>query len=371
MPDRPFADPIDPVPGGLDLVQTIGRFVSGGIALWVALLLSLLFTGATVGETGFGPLMIGLIAIGLPVGLAGLLFDLASRLRAVWRPAHKPFPWRTLVLVAGALALLGIGTVLGAFWRGLPAPPSAAARILVLSVAATPFTWFGVLSLLALDPGQGDTLQAQLAKRAATRAPVDGTPPCALGPVTAVPGGMIAPIAWVDRAGTLRVDLSRLPVVVEVALPVAGLPPGLQATHPSVASPDTAPLGDPILDGRVAVTGPEAARRRLLRDRGALLALLQGWPGSSVEEDSVVLRFTQPEGRLEADRLLDTLDQATPALLDLAAALDADPTRLRAAERQGDGVGAGSAAASRNPEATPGDENGFPRPNPRAVERQG
>lgn len=220
-------------------------------------------------------------------------------------------------------------------------------------------------------PGRADRLRARLAKRAAARAPVDGTPPCTLGPVTAVPGGMTAPIAWADRAGTLRVDLSRLPVVVEVALPVAGLPPGLQATHPDAASPDAAPLGDPILDGRVAVTGPEDGRRHLQEDRGVLLALLQGWPGSSVEAGCVVLRFTQPEERLDIDRLLDTLEHATPALLDLATALDPDPARPRTSARQGDGVGAGSAAASRDPEAASGAEDVRPRPDPRVVERRG
>lgn len=120
MPDRPFADPIGAVPGGLDRARTLGRFAAGGIALWGVLLGTLFWIGT--GKTAFGLPVLGLVVMGLPVGLAGLLLALARRMGPVWRPAHKR-SWRPLTLALGALGFLGFGMLVCAPLLGLrPAP---------------------------------------------------------------------------------------------------------------------------------------------------------------------------------------------------------------------------------------------------------
>lgn len=101
-------------------------------------------------------------------------------------------------------------------------------------------------------------------------------------------------------------DGTHTEVVVKLVAPLPGC--SIRRTGPSIR------LGDPVLDGVIAVQG-EALRPLLKRDdtRGNVLAVIHAHPLSEVTDDQVVLRVN---GRLD-----DGLEQAIEDAIHLAEAL--------------------------------------------------
>lgn len=332
---RPFADPIGPVSGtltGARRLALVGGFLLGlqGVGL----------LAASAFDWGIAGLMAS-PGLGLLCILQGsLLLALFRAWSSLGRSESQQVPraLRQGVAAGGCLlaagALLGLGSLLGSTVLG--------GCGLVAGLLGLETGLLACLQVCAVHPGRAEVLLPRFDAATAARATREAdTPSLRLGPVVADQGTLSMPVTGGSRAGALRIDLARLPVVCEVRLPLGAAWAGVRAGHAAVDLPGAQPLGDPILDGLVCAAGPPEALQALGRDHGALLALLRGWPGSSLEDGELVLRLALPEPRprgffgtlwkagsgspVDVDHLLASVDEAAPALLALAEVLDAAP----------------------------------------------
>ena len=126
--------------------------------------------------------------------------------------------------------------------------------------------------------------------------------------------------------GRADLRLGRTELRVEVP---ASLPPGLVVSSGRLEG--ALKLGDPVLDSAVSVRGASSeAVRALLRDdalRGDLLSVLHAWPGSRIENNSVVMLIPSASPPALAEHLRDAL------LLAHHLARRADPQVSAAAQR--------------------------------------
>ena len=123
-------------------------------------------------------------------------------------------------------------------------------------------------------------------------------------------------IDGVDVTATLHVD-RWYPRTVISGTVQPPLPPDTQVVHRDL-DPDAPPIGDPVLDGLVAIRGDlDRLRPWLCTDavRGPLLEVVHGFPRSTVRTGAVVLTFPGRLGR--------SLAPAIDRVVDLARALDA------------------------------------------------
>lgn len=334
-PLRPYADPIDEVPGRLCVTARLATMgvVLGGLQFALVLAAAAFHGWGVAQATGLGVVSV----------LQGLfLLATARHVVSLGREESELVPRATRHLVAsgGCLVASGLlvlaGLALGSVGVG------AAGFVGFLFGLET--SLLGLWQVRSLDPGRPGVLGAKLAARVHDLPPTDLDSDVQLlqwTTVTANPAGLHASVIVGGRPGTLQVDLSRLPIVAELRLPLPFLSPRLRVVDARVAPPDSQALGDPILDGMVAVQGPPAARNRALQDHGALLSVLRGWPGSSIEGGALVLRIAQPEAErtglwsrlrgvdhsntLDLEHLLEALQQASPEALALAKVLDSGP----------------------------------------------
>lgn len=121
----------------------------------------------------------------------------------------------------------------------------------------------------------------------------------------------------VRETGTLSGAIRGVPVEVRLegahtVVWAQALDHGVRAIHKDHGSGGVA-IGDPVLDGLVALRGSRAVMRQALSDPetvGALLAVVHGHPGSEVLDDGVHLRHP--------GMVIDGLDELVLAAVDLA-----------------------------------------------------